>query len=671
MKHQFHFHFYSRIFIALAILALGIFFLQKKVDTQAFVLNNISIGGWAWSEYTGWVSLNCLNDYDGDGQLESRCDTTNFEDWGVRVEGGQLKGCGWSGNYRDPDSLLGWVCFSDQGAYTGAAPDNGVHIISDQQRLCYPGASGECNAANSFASIVEFEKTAKYVDVEAWKLGSVIGTDTVSASPIGGCFNCYEQEIKRCLVADTSCTTNLNCAHPDICVVKDYARNCGNCLQYNYYDTARCQIGGTICANDAECSALIPGDKCREGLLESVYGGYSCTNCTISNLDNTCDLNAGQANLNSCNSCSQIVATPGVMVDNRYNDAGLSRGFMCGWAWNAWDNPTGPTDYGIGWMQFSPRITTSTNPYFSVVGGNIYSRGNIYARFEPPVNRYNAFYLIESSGLITNFRLYSTFNNLYQGDLENRPYIDYFTSINSSRYRNVLGTLDVVGLTTEATSGSGINKYGSTIVTNPDLATELSEPLQGKVLRFTGGLTIEAGSNLQILAGSGSDIGSGIIIVEDGDLIFNDDISYQSGPYTRLRDIPSLVWIVNNADGDGNGDVKISGNVTEIAGTVIVLGDTNPSSTLDCSIGVPGASEDPDFGCGYFDSCYDSAQNCSQQLVINGSVIARAFVLSRSYTNTNGDPAEWVINSGHLQANPPRGLTDFSKAVPRFTDIAQ
>lgn len=84
---------------------------------------------------------------------------------------------------------------------------------------------------------------------------------------------------------------------------------------------------------------------------------------------------------------------------------------LCGFGWNAnycdasLPNPlcTVTGLYGMGWLQFSPRITATSQPYFIVEGGNIYSQGNIQASSTPPFNQYNA-YLIESSGdVIHNF----------------------------------------------------------------------------------------------------------------------------------------------------------------------------------------------------------------------------------------------------------------------------
>ena len=122
----------------------------------------------------------------------------------------------------------------------------------------------------------------------------------------------------------------------------------------------------------------------------------------------------------------------------------------------------------MGWLQFSPRITASSQPYFIVEGGNIYSQGNIQASSTPPFNQYNA-YLIESSGdVIHNFFSSSTGPGI-NGLLTGRPVIDFPSLADSGQYTNVLGKIDVKGLITEVGS-TGKNKYGMEIITDSDAA---------------------------------------------------------------------------------------------------------------------------------------------------------------------------------------------------------
>lgn len=73
--------------------------------------------GFLWTDTGGWISMNCRNDWDGDGEVEDRCAAQGT--YGVSVEiddvtlDGMLSGYAWSPN-------LGLICF---GETCGACPD--------------------------------------------------------------------------------------------------------------------------------------------------------------------------------------------------------------------------------------------------------------------------------------------------------------------------------------------------------------------------------------------------------------------------------------------------------------------------------------------------------------------------------------------------------------------
>ena len=142
------------------------------------------------------------------------------------------------------------------------------------------------------------------------------------------------------------------------------------------------------------------------------------------------------------------------------------------------------------------------------------------------------------------------------------------------------------------------------------------------------------------------------MIVVEGDLIINRNITYETSvSYSNLRNIPSLVWIVR-------GDLKISPDVTDLAGTFIILG--NISGPASCN---PVAAT-----CGQIVTC-EGGVNCdANSLTISGNVLAKYFDLGRTWTNASEDPSELFINDGRLQANPPFGFEDFSNIIPRFTE---
>jgi len=543
------------------------------------------------------------------------------------------------------------------------------------------------------------------------------------SNPLEGCFNCYEEYDYAC-----NNDTNVSCTDDSACiglgtpatngtcsVVTAIYKNCDNCLEYFYYP-GRCGDGTgthtgsqTYCNNSEDCD---PSEVCEPiytcdndietectgqvtdcggvpsyctlkdiGSLKKLIGAYDCTECNIEDYNNVCGVNSYKGNLNSCNSCVSTFYTPGVMLDNKHYGLDIAAGEranLCGWAWNAWsdginycsisgDSPCSnpvtdctfgaaeacqPNIYGLGWFQFEPRVVTSTKPYISVEGGNIYSKGNISGRYLPPFGHYNASYLIEAGGTITNFISSSTLGGIYQGEFPYRPSIDFFQFDNSNlKYTNALGSIDYVGLFI-----SNPNKYGSkvnTIVTNN---VSITQPLGGQVYYYTSSLTMDDSVPVTTIPIGTAAIpnASGIVIVA-GDLVIDRNIEYATGNYTNLKNIPSVVWIVR-------GDLLIGPTVTNLAGTFIVLGDGN---TATCDPTAPAAH------CGQINTCNTATPaTCDDNpLTISGNVLAKYFNLSRTYIDqVSKGPSEKFINDGHIQANPPAGLEDFSNVIPRFTE---
>lgn len=652
----------------MAVLLIGLFFLQRSIQApvtgQAEETRAMEIGGWAWSELTGWISLNCENDFDGDGEIsaaENTCATVDYRLNVVDVGGNpRIQGCAWSGNTlsTSPGVVLGWICFSNPIGAITQAPVSGVPTSTPNMNAL----KHDISDPTAFASILNFESMGN----DAWKLGfpissqitGVIGDPNYdadypsSSNPINGCFNCSIDKILGCSLSPaTTCQVlGADCAENEgVCAVVRLEYNCNNCLDYLYYsyDTYLCSISGTACSGGAVCD---PGDTCvlhKKGELRKVLGGYTCSNCMIEDVNNICGVNAYGTNINRCDTCQSVYKTPGLMIDNRDNSLTADKAYLCGWAWNSWLNNT----YGLGWFQFGPRISTSTRPYMNTEGGSIYSKGNIIAKYRPPFSKYNASYLIESSGRITNFVSGSTVSGDYQGELPYRTTIDFLNLRDNGKYQNILGSVDYIGLQTTADSSSP-NKYGSLVVNDPADFFIDNEPLGGKVL-YLQELSID--SPLTIYSSSGNTLASGVVLLE-GDLVINENIDYQMGSsnISYLKNIPSIVWIVK-------GDVIVRPNVERIAGTFIVLGNVSSCDPLASHCGQFVSCNDPDLG--------DLVTCETNPLQVSGNVIARYFNLSRTYYDKDtGAPAELFVNDGRLQANPPPGFVDFSKLVPRFSE---
>ncbi|MFA5126908.1 MAG: hypothetical protein WC465_02835 [Patescibacteria group bacterium] len=557
-----------------------------------------------------------------------------------------------------------------------------------------------------------------------------------SNNPINGCFNCYKQKTFVCSGSGAACScsdpqanscNSADCVGgvDDRCVLVETKNFCDNCLEYFYYtenDFPKvCDNSpGTICTSDASCPSggtcrqTTSGNKCvalpdetpalgctlgvncpaidTEGIrnscesrsignIKKVLMGYNCFDCTVENFGNSCELNSYNKNINRCKSCLSVLRVPGLTLDNEKDTIVASAdpfdanqyGRLCGWSFNGVDKPASAYNSLLGWIQFSPRITTSTNPYFSVDRGSIYSKNRIVSPYYPPFGKYNASYIIESGGNIVNFISSSTATGLFTGELSNRPYIDFLQPVGTdNKFANALGKLDYKGLITPAktdgVTGKKYNKYGSEILefidsdgiisTNDSsgFGDQFTAPLNGKVLyvakNASGNASLYVQNVLTILAGSGNTSGAGIIVV-DGNLHIDRNIDYgSSANLTNLKQIPSLVWVVR-------GDIKVDPSVTKIAGTFIALGKP---TIANCSAGVEGCGR---FVSGFY---YVGSPSLSNQLVVVGNVLAKKFILNRTYIDPlTGAPAEQFINDGRLQTNPPPGMTDLSKVIPRFT----
>ncbi len=603
------------------ILFIGLFSFYKSINLKAYnnqdvVLTGFSdenteinmafddglknITGWAWSPDIGWISLNCLNDFDGDstnGELDNKCDDGDDPvNYGVYWEDEKIKGCGWA------PSISSWVCFSDPGGdYAGKiAGYQGVDINSTDYINSLDNEYG-----SGYASILGYE----YLGDDEYKLAFPIEDQNNQyiaspSDPMSGCFNCWEK--KQCAESLEDCSAVDNCGEDDICVFVDNV--CNSCLNYVY------------CTEPSGCNAAgDPGGDYDQDDLITVYSSFGCSGCDSVNTG-SCKGSSyaidDQGSLISCNECNQNgYETPGVILDNNpliydENDNSQEMYDLCGFAWNGFDiDEDGNIDSGVGYLQFSPRISYEFNPYFSVERGSIYAEDAITGTEYIRPGAYNARFLIKSGGDITNM-LSSMGNQVgIMEDIEQYGFLGL--EAETGKYSNTLGTVDITGLSQSKIDTE--NKYGS------DISNQITNNINDKVIVLDGDETV----------GINEFSGSGVIIVE-GNLTITGDITYEDSSINKLSDIHSLVWIVE-------GDVNIEEDVELISGTFIILGD--------------------------FNSCSNSS-TCLKQLVVKGSVIADAFNLTRSFT---AGAAEKFVNDGRLQVNPPAGLVDFSKALPRFS----
>src|SRR3989344_120938 len=303
-----------------------------------------------------------------------------------------------------------------------------------------------------------------------------------------------------------------------------------------------------------------------------------------------------------------------------------------GWSWNGNDNGA-----GLGWLQFDSEIS-AISPWLQTKYGDIYGRGDISGVTPPP--SYNATYRILAGGAVTNFT--SAHGIDFWVDQNYGP-INFPTP--ETGYTNVLGKLDVKSLLCDFAGGNTcLNKSGRTVVdlTKPGQGLQTNQLLAGKIYYNNGNLIIS--SPIQFINGNNFENGAGTIIV-DGDLEINANVTYApTGALTRFRNLASAAWIVR-------GDLKISGNVENLAGNFIVIG--NGLNSCD----------PPQAGCGQIFTCFDNGNSCQFRLTTSGLMMARRFDFRRLYKDQL-EGSEIIVYDGRLLANTPPGLGDFAKALP-------
>ncbi len=293
---------------------------------------------------------------------------------------------------------------------------------------------------------------------------------------------------------------------------------------------------------------------------------------------------------------------------------------LFGWAWNGSDLAS-----GLGWILFTPQVS---QPWLETKQGDIYAKEGITS--PRPIGHFNATYRILAFGGIE--ALSAQGENFPWVDPSYGP-IDFPTPL--TRYSNILGKLDVEGLTCEFKGKQEcINKYSKTVVNlNEVIRGWPAGPLGGKIYYYRGPLAL---NSIEFKNGEGFVNGAGTVIV-DGDLTINGDITYQSNNgLNKFRNLASVAWIVR-------GDVKINPSVKNLVGAFIVLGNGS-----NCPAG----------GCGTF-----SSGDSANPFRVSGLIMARQFNFERG-GGSEKEGSEVIIYDGRLLANTPPGVEDFAQALP-------
>lgn len=600
----------SFFILAITVLSLlGLFgYYFNSADAQGV---EYSIAGWVWSENFGWISLNSQN---CELLPTGACTVPNLTPYGVTINSSnEIAGYGWSEN-------VGWVCFgngngNDTKGCVSAPPSGQLTTTMDQDN----------GAITGWAQIIG-------LDQDGWiKIGR---GDFVSGGNGEMCYDCQPK-----------------------CAVWNHTYIDG---EGNPITEVRTLVGGDTFLPGDECTEYSQDqfDSCKTCFTETVFdgpqppsavepviggSGFVCTNC------NFCQ------KVDGVGGNSRVVCNPDSGgFCNTCNLYGVNRnsadGSLLGWGWNG----DSVKEIGAGWLHFNTEYGSSyiVFPWLQTVYGSIYTPNVI--RQKAGVGGANATYCLFANDVNVNIKTQSC-EGIANGLVQNVNVGFPAKTGGQEIYRNALGKIDINGLLIKTNGGK--NKYGNAVI---DLPTgEWSGPaggfLNGAVYQSSGDLIIgSAGIVFNNINDSQTGIGNGIIIV-NGNLFINGEISYGSGNPNRLSKLASVAWIVK-------GDVIIDPNVKDAAGAFIVLGNGGVCSRVAGSdVYYPNYESNR---CGVFFS-----GSSDQSLTVYGLIIAKAFDFRRTFTAVS-QGSERVIYDGRLIANPPKGLSGFLEGLPVVRDFA-
>ncbi len=333
-------------------------------------------------------------------------------------------------------------------------------------------------------------------------------------------------------------------------------------------------------------------------------------------------------------------------------------------------------------------VGSATPAWLRTQDADVFSGGTIYGR--SPEGQHNATYLVQASGEIQEFST-EALNCLRSDDPHE---LCDPADARTSDYRQiplplpnggqplgtVLGSVDI-GMEDpvdpeNGTNGTGIlgERYGNvTRYTGPNtnLSSFFNSPpispwgkvLDGAIVHVLGNATVDATTTIGN-AGEGQS-GAGLIVV-DGDLFINAPIAYDVNPVqVSLRRLASLGWLVR-------GNVYISPSVWAVNAS----NPTQACASVDagdfgtCRPGVVGTFYlyDSSSGRGIFFTGTGGTLD-DYPLMLGGLVVAQRFALQRNRPDELV-PAELFRYDGRVFANPPPGLQDFAKALPRWRPLA-
>lgn len=322
-------------------------------------------------------------------------------------------------------------------------------------------------------------------------------------------------------------------------------------------------------------------------------------------------------------------------------------------------------------------VGPTTPAWLRTQDADVFSGGSIYS--SSPAGQPNATYLVQATGQIQEFTT-AALNCRREAGVPCEP-----SDAQNSNYRQialpepngsqplgtVLGSVDIGGIlagrygtVTPTPEGASINlsAFFNALPTSP-MTTE-ARVLNGAIYHVRGNATVDATTTIGNAGDSQS--GAGLIIV-DGDLYINAPITYDLHPVQiSLRRLASLGWLVK-----GNVYIRPSVGAVAFGNANLPCTWSTPEEYLACTPAVAGTFYLYDRGNGSDGIFFTGSggELSDQPLQVGGLVVAQRFALQRNRPD-EVVPSELFRYDGRVFANPPPGLQDFAKALPRWRPLA-
>lgn len=669
-------------FIALAGLgmALGIAHFSSFQPYKASAGAGENILGWAWTNNAGWISLNNDNPSScalppascGSYGLNMDVNATPQPSWdvtqppGTMTTGHEVTGFAWSDN-------LGFICFGRScniPACTGLNfPDPPYHPpqstekfyayvdpITDMTPKRVHGWAVICNQKDAgwislncqdtvtcdrnyrvvynpldkkfYSSMFEGDTAANKGVSFGWNGNSdMSGIGYISFYPVTAsdngmhlrplveiCGNGVDDDLNTLIdCSDPACSALPICT-AEICNNLDDNANGvvddGPGLECPQNTTQSCSAPSG-CAGTRRCSAACTWlEACQEPVEVCDDGIDNNCNALVDDADPACLKEQPKCEDAPCNDPSLTATEKAECCCNDTTDNGAGKGVDC-------MDPQCRTD--------APRICSA---WAKVVTGNIYAFGGFTGTQAPKaLNTQNVKYCLRSNGNIE----WTSSENCAQTN------ISLTLPTGADGYRSQLGFIDLDGIRKE--------RYGK--VKNISISADIPVDLAGKVYRYTGATPFELEAKTFMNGKSPDYKGNGLLLIDGADLIIKGNIGYATTDpvVSSLKRLASLgVIVVKNTATGAGGNITIEPSVTKVSGAFFLEGLFKTST---CAPGCLGTMP------------YDS------NLKIFGILVARQFSLDRD-NNDPMNPAEEIIFDGRAIANPPPGMQDITKSLPKM-----